>query len=264
MQWGSRCIDLCSKCVQIRFRFTSNNKVLKVRYVKLNMMMDLCDRYQILFSKGCKWSSASTFDFRIDKRSCSLKTFLLNLPFQFLLLDLQLGSNCVTVLLLSNQVLQHEEVPERCNPEGSIIYLLGGFVAKHQPGFEACGTRCCHQTMDSWNQYEKLVAGELFIWWCLSPSVCHSIIKHGVSLIESRNAIAARTDKLVGAKAMAVTNLFQMPEECRDIILDCVSIYGWDGYWVSQGIINKFHVYLCFLMLICHGYNLPKKRKSFD
>ncbi|CAL1166517.1 unnamed protein product [Cladocopium goreaui] len=35
------------------------------------------------------------------------------------------------------RVLQHEEVRERCNPEASVIYLLGGFTAEHQPGFKA-------------------------------------------------------------------------------------------------------------------------------
>ncbi|CAK8990693.1 Uncharacterized protein SCF082_LOCUS2343 [Durusdinium trenchii] len=48
-------------------------------------------------------------------------------------------------------------------------------------------------------------------------------------IIKQWNGICARSDRLVGAKAMSVTNLFQLPEKCLDIILDTVSIYGWEG-----------------------------------
>ena len=49
------------------------------------------------------------------------------------------------------------------------------------------------------------------------------------SIIKVRNDVAARTDRLIGAKNMAVTNLFQMPQAVRDAILECVSRYGWEG-----------------------------------
>ena len=43
-----------------------------------------------------------------------------------------------------------------------------------------------------------------------------------------RNQEAARQDKLVGAKMQAVKVIFDLSEQCRDELLQLVSLYGWD------------------------------------
>ena len=42
--------------------------------------------------------------------------------------------------------------------------------------------------------------------------------------------MAAKHDKLVGAKFQAVKSLLDLPEACKEQILATVSLYGWEGY----------------------------------
>jgi hypothetical protein len=44
-----------------------------------------------------------------------------------------------------------------------------------------------------------------------------------------RNEDAARSDKLMGAKAQAVRNILNMSETARQQIMHTVSTFGWDG-----------------------------------
>lgn len=53
----------------------------------------------------------------------------------------------------------------------------------------------------------------------------------------SRNMGAAKQDKLVGAKFMAVKLLLDLPEGCRDEIMQLVSMYGWEGCLNFQTVI---------------------------
>lgn len=45
----------------------------------------------------------------------------------------------------------------------------------------------------------------------------------------SRNDEAAREDRLVGAKKTAVTVILDLPTSVRDILMGCVSEFGFEG-----------------------------------
>jgi hypothetical protein len=44
-----------------------------------------------------------------------------------------------------------------------------------------------------------------------------------------RNAEAAKPDRIAGAKFQAVKNILSMPDSCRQLILNTVSEFGWEG-----------------------------------
>lgn len=70
----------------------------------------------------------------------------------------------------------------------------------------------------------------MFFQNCFGVSAILSIVPRPFSVGKQRNNIAAKHDKLVGAKHQAVKTLFEIPVECRDEILGVVSFYGWDGF----------------------------------
>lgn len=46
--------------------------------------------------------------------------------------------------------------------------------------------------------------------------------------------MAAKHDKLVGAKAQAVKCVLELPESSREQILATVSLWGWDGFLTAK------------------------------
>lgn len=47
--------------------------------------------------------------------------------------------------------------------------------------------------------------------------------------IPPRNDEASRDERIAGPKKTAVVNILEMPEECRNMIMDSVSRFGWEG-----------------------------------
>ena len=45
----------------------------------------------------------------------------------------------------------------------------------------------------------------------------------------NRNEDVAKQDKIVGHKQQAVKNILELPEPCRVLILDAVSVHGWES-----------------------------------
>ena len=63
--------------------------------------------------------------------------------------------------------------------------------------------------------------------------------------VSLRNDDAAKSDRLVGAKAQAVKNILAMGDSSRQQIMLTVSTFGWDGTWAYKLLFSD-------LMLIPH------------
>ena len=183
------------------------------------------------------------------------------------------------------QVLEHEKESAWLNSKGHICDWLGGVAHQHGRWLQDLWSCCCHQAVDAWllivepvamlvevpvmtglisgnifllvmNLHDKII-NYIYLYIFTQGLICIYILMHihiystrkpGLwKILCLRNSIAARTDKLVGAKNMSVSNLFALPQPVRDCILDSVSLHGWEGAWARHhwgGLSCGFNVFV--------------------